>query len=75
MNFAETFKKYSNRDIELLGPVECPISVIAGNYRFNIVFRGDDFLKMHNIVSRSVNSFILPKDIYLEVDVDPVSLL
>ncbi len=75
MEFADRFRKYSKSEIELLGPVECPISVIAGNYRYHIVFRSNDFLKMHNIVSKNVNSFNSKKDIYLEVDVDPVSLL
>lgn len=73
--FADKFKKYSIDRIELLGPVECPISVISNNYRFHIVFRSDNFLRMHSIVLKIIDKYVPVKDIYLEVDVDPVSLL
>jgi primosomal protein N' (replication factor Y) len=62
-------------NIEALGPVECPIAVIAGNYRFHIIFRSRNFPALHRCVSSIMDRFKAPKDVYIEIDVDPLSLL
>ena len=60
---------------ELLGPVECPLAVIAGNTRFQILIRTAQFGKTHEQVRALLAAWALPSALYLEVDVDPVSLL
>ena len=60
---------------EVLGPAECPLSMISGNYRFQIIIRTDDFRRIHSLFKGALNQFSPPAGVYLEADVDPVSLL
>ena len=62
-------------DVEILGPVECPLSVIAGNHRNHLIFRSRNFKHVHALVRQSLQRFQTPSGVYVEVDVDPVSLL
>lgn len=62
-------------DVEFLGPVECPLSVIAGNHRNHLIFRSRSFKHVHTLVRQSLQRFQVPSGVYVEVDVDPVSLL
>jgi len=61
--------------VEVLGPAECPLSIIAGNHRNHLIFRSKDFRNLHTLVRRSLERFQAPAGVYVEVDVDPVSLL
>ncbi len=61
--------------VEVLGPAECPLAVIAGNYRNHLIFRSDHFRDLHDRVRRSLERFQVPAGVYVEVDVDPVSVL
>jgi primosomal protein N' (replication factor Y) len=63
---------------DFLGPAECPIPVIAGNYRCHIIMRGASMASLHSAARAALTSYELQgKDakVHLEVDVDPVSLL
>ncbi|MDR2741666.1 MAG: primosomal protein N' [Treponema sp.] len=61
----------------ILGPAECPIGVIAGNYRRQILLRGPAMGPLHGAAGTILTRYEKGKDsrVYLEVDVDPVSLL
>ena len=60
---------------EVLGPSECPIGVIAGNHRHQVLVRTGNFGKVHAALGRVLEGQKLPPSLYLEVDVDPVGLL
>ncbi len=60
---------------EMLGPAECPLSVIAGNHRFQLLVRTFEFSAAHAAVSHYRRSYKAPSGVYVEIDVDPVSLL
>jgi primosomal protein N' (replication factor Y) (superfamily II helicase) len=60
---------------EVLGPVECPISRIAGSYRFHCLVRMRELRTAHPAVSRVLDAYRRPADVHLEVDVDPQALL
>jgi primosomal protein N' (replication factor Y) len=62
---------------DMLGPAECPIGVIAGNYRRQIILRGPSMGGLHAAAGTLLSRYEQSKDsrVYLEVDVDPVSLL
>jgi primosomal protein N' (replication factor Y) len=62
---------------EILGPADCPLSLIAGNYRRQLILRGNDMGVLHALCRRALARYEEGKDsnVYLEVDVDPVSLL
>lgn len=62
-------------DIELLGPAEAPISLIAGNYRTHLILRGERISQLHRLLSHFLKQLPAPSGIYREIDVDPVSLL
>lgn len=62
---------------DLLGPAECPIGVIAGNARMQIILRGNSMGSLHAAARKTLLFYEANKEpnTYLEVDVDPVSLL
>jgi primosomal protein N' (replication factor Y) len=64
-------------DANMLGPAECPIGIIAGNYRRQLILRGPSMGSLHAAAGTLLARYEKGKDsrVYLEVDVDPVSLL
>jgi primosomal protein N' (replication factor Y) len=68
-------KQQDSQSIEILGPVECPLAMISNNYRYHCIFRSTHFMKLHGLLKEVVSQFTLPKGVYLEIDVDPISLL
>jgi len=60
---------------EILGPAECPLAVIARNYRFQVIVKARSFDDVHHALKRLLSRFDAPRQVYLEIDVDPVSLL
>lgn len=73
--FAALLNGKTGPSTEVLGPAECPLSVIAGNYRFQLIIRTSSFSRFHHHLSEQATHFILPSGVYMEIDVDPVSLL
>jgi primosomal protein N' (replication factor Y) len=59
------------------GPAEGPIGIIAGNHRRQLTLRGKAMGPLHNAARTILALYEKGKDsmVYLEVDVDPVSLL
>lgn len=62
-------------DWELLGPAECPIGRISGQFRRHIILRSTSFDLTHAALRQSLEGLKLPYGVRLEVDVDPVNLL
>jgi primosomal protein N' (replication factor Y) len=64
-------------DSELLGPAECPIGLQSGNYRRQIILRGRTMGTLHKAAATLLERYEKEKQtgVYLEADVDPVSLL
>ncbi len=62
-------------DCYILGPCECPISMVAGNYRYQILLRGNRISRLQKMASHLIKGYSAPSHVYIEVDVDPVSLL
>ena len=64
-------------DADMLGPAECPIGVIAGNHRRQIILRGRSMGTLHGTARTLLSLYEKGHDskVYLEVDVDPVQLL
>jgi primosomal protein N' (replication factor Y) len=61
--------------VDVLGPAECPLAVIAGNTRTQVLLRSKDFRRLHAAARAALDAFDAPAGVYVEVDVDPVSLL
>ena len=60
---------------ETLGPVECPLARISGNYRYQTIVRTTRFSEAHAHVSAALEETRVPAGVYIEPDVDPQSLL
>jgi primosomal protein N' (replication factor Y) len=62
-------------DAEILGPAECPLSVIAGNHRHQIILRSKTLAPIAHAARAFLTGYKPLQSLYIEVDVDPVSLL
>jgi len=62
-------------DTEVLGPVECPLAVVAGNRRWQVLLRSKDFPRMHHGLTQVVKSLTSVRGCYREIDVDPLNML
>ncbi|MDR0443677.1 MAG: primosomal protein N' [Treponema sp.] len=65
------------RGADMLGPAECPIGVINDNFRRQIILRSPSMGAIHGAARELLARYEKGKDakVYLEVDVDPVSML
>ena len=60
---------------EILGPAECPLAVLSGNYRYQLLLKGREMKTIHKAARRFIREFKAPQNVYIETDVDPASLL
>ena len=58
-----------------LGPSPCVLEKIKGEFRYNILIKNKLEDKGHNIIHRFLNSIILPNNIKMITDVDPIDIL
>jgi len=61
-------------DLEIVGPAPSPISKIRGFYRWNILLKGKNRSLMCDILKKALKGYRKPMDVFLAVDVDPMSL-
>jgi primosomal protein N' (replication factor Y) len=73
----ESCRSFLPPDAGILGPAECPVALIAGNYRMQLLLRGANMASLHAAAGRTLTAYEQGKDsaVYVEVDVDPVSML
>jgi primosomal protein N' (replication factor Y) len=64
-------------EADMLGPAECPIGIINGNHRRHLILRGKSMGALHGMARTVLERYEQGRDtqVYLEVDIDPVSLL
>ena len=62
---------------DVLGPAECPLGIISGNHRRQLILRGSSMGSLHAAGRAILDRYEKGKDrkVYLEIDVDPVNLL
>jgi primosomal protein N' (replication factor Y) len=65
------------RDAEVLGPAPCPIALHSDNHRLQVMLRGPAMSTIHAAAAKAFAQFNTDRDakVYLEADIDPVSLL
>lgn len=61
--------------IEILGPSDCMLSLVAGNHRMQLLLRAETLVPMQKAVYRFITEYKAAVGVYIETDVDPVSLL
>ncbi|MDP2790685.1 MAG: primosomal protein N' [Rectinemataceae bacterium] len=62
-------------DVEILGPAECALGMIAGNQRWQILLRAASLNSLHGAVRNLLRDYKTPSSVHLEIDIDPVQLL
>jgi primosomal protein N' (replication factor Y) len=65
----------SDDGLEVLGPVECPIARIAGNHRVHLILKASRLSVCRAAARRAVRTVGRTAGAYIEIDVDPVSML
>jgi len=65
------------KDADMLGPAECPIGIINNNYRRQLILRSPSIGAIHSMARELVSIYEKGKEskAYLEIDVDPLSML
>lgn len=59
----------------LLVSSECPIEKIASNWRYHLLIGGESAAQTHHLVSTVLGSYTPSGSVYVEVDIDPLSLM
>ena len=62
-------------EVELLGPAECALGMIAGSQRWQILLRTSSLSSLHGAVKVLLDGYKAPSSVHLEIDIDPVNLL
>ncbi|MBL7006179.1 MAG: primosomal protein N' [Spirochaetia bacterium] len=65
----------SDQKAEILGPVECPLAKISGNFRWQIIIRSVSFPILRLVTASFMNQVKPVSGTFIEVDIDPVNLL
>ncbi len=69
-------KNYHIPYTDVMGPSECPIEKIAQNFRQQVILRGQNIGYMQKAVQlMNERNPITIKNVYMEIDVDPINLL
>jgi primosomal protein N' (replication factor Y) len=63
------------RRTQIYGAGECPIEKIRESYRFQILLKSSSPADMLNAVMRVTSGLSIPRNVAVDIDVDPVDLL
>ncbi len=63
------------RNVEIIGPAECPIEKINSSWRFQLLLKGPSIIPLQKMAWNLAFGYNHTQNVYIEYDVDPVSLL
>ena len=63
------------RGMEIIGPAECPIEKINSSWRYQILLKGASIIPLQTAARKLLFDYTHNQNVYIEYDVDPVSLL
>lgn len=72
---ARILQKELPSSAEILGPAECPIERISNKWRFQIILKGSSIIPLQTAARKLLFNYTHNQNVYVEYDVDPVSLL
>ncbi len=61
--------------VDIMGPTECPLAMIAANHRRQILLRSANIRALQDIMHAYIKMNVPLQHCYLEIDADPVNLL
>ena len=59
----------------VIGPAECPILKIARNFRYHIILKSRDIRAIRSAAQKLLNEYTHNSSVYIECDIDPLTLL
>ncbi|MDC3112249.1 primosomal protein N' [Pelagibacteraceae bacterium] len=62
-------------NIKILGPVEAPISLLRGQYRYRILLKSNSRKNLNKFTKKIVEKTKLPSSVKIIIDVDPYSFM
>ena len=65
----------SNSSIDFLGPVEAPLFLLRGQYRYRLLLKGDKRQILNNFTRNLIKKYPPPSNIRLIIDVDPYTFV
>lgn len=68
-------QSFNQKGVEIIGPAECPIEKINSNFRFQILLKGKSIIPLQAITRKLLFDYKHNQNVYIEYDVDPISLL
>ncbi len=68
-------KDQNSENIKILGPVEAPISLLRGQYRYRILLKSNSRKNLNKFTKKIVEKTKLPSSVKLIIDVDPYSFM
>ena len=63
------------RGVEVIGPAECPIEKINSSWRYQILLKSSSVVPLQAMARSLLQDYTHSQNVYIEYDVDPVSLL
>lgn len=72
---ASILSRYLAGKADVIGPAECPLLKISSNFRYQILLRGKNISVMQKAAAHLLYDYSHPQTVYIECDIDPVSLL
>ncbi len=72
---ARILKEKKARGVEILGPAECPIEKINSSWRYQILLKSKSIVPLQAMARSLLMDYTHSQNVYIEYDVDPVSLL
>ena len=68
------FRKFSE-ECNVLGPVEAPINLLKGQFRYRILLKGKSRKNLNVFTKKMVNSVKIPSAVKVIIDVDPYTFM
>ena len=65
----------ATRGVEIIGPAECPIEKINSSWRYQILLKATSIVPLQAMARSLLSDYTHNQNVYIEYDVDPVSLL
>ena len=65
----------NSKNIKILGPVEAPIFLLRGQYRYRILLKSNSRKNLNKFTKKIVENIKLPSSVKLIIDVDPYSFM
>ena len=72
---AQNIPAGAKNGVEIIGPAECPIEKINSSWRYQILLKCTSVMVIQSMARKLLFDYRHNQNVYIEYDVDPVSLL